>query len=174
MTAFPDWQRFIVPQRHPLTGCIPWSFEILLRAANIQGIDFATFQEDFDLDHNRPHGTPPRNDFGSVGHVVNARYAAVRLEQRSFVTGAEKLAFVEERIRKRQPTVVSLSLEGLTSGQMKGWHIMPVVDADEDHLFMLHSVAPDGTPHVCKLPKTTLVSIHDNFQGGRDVAFLDP
>lgn len=173
MSTFPDWQKFAVPQLLPLTGCIPWSFEILFRAAGAQGVDFATFQADFDLDDNRPAGTPPRNDFGSVGQAVTNRYPSVRFVQRSFVAGADKLAFVEERIRRRQPTVLSLSLDGLTAGGLKGWHIMPVVDADEEHLFLLHSVAPDGKPNVCKLPRVFLVSVHDNFAGGQDVAFLD-
>jgi hypothetical protein len=172
MTAFPDWQRFAVPQLLSFTGCISWSFEILLRAAGVEGIDFATFQVDFDLDDKRPKGSAPRNDFGSVGQAVANRYPWVRFARRSFATGAEKLAFVEERIRRRKPTVVSLSLEGLTGGEMQGWHIMPVVDADEEHLFLLHSVAPDGSPTVCKLPKAFLVLIHDTFAGGQDVAFL--
>jgi len=39
------------------TGCIPTAFEILFRAAGKSGINFTTFQDDFDLDKNG--GDPP-------------------------------------------------------------------------------------------------------------------
>lgn len=174
MSAFPDWQSVAVPQRHTTTGCIPWSFEIIIRAAGVPGIDYSTFQEDFDLDRNRPAGSLPQNNFGSVAQAVSAKYASVRFTQRSFAAGADKLAFVEERIQKHQPTVVSIALEGLTNGASRDWHIMPVVDSDADHLVLLHAVTTSGQATVLRLPKAEFVRIHDNFQGGHEVAFLDP
>ena len=50
MGAFPNWQKFAVHQRRQATGCIPTSYEIILRAAGIQGIDFNSFQDDFDIE----------------------------------------------------------------------------------------------------------------------------
>src|SRR5687768_10867043 len=64
ISVFPDWQLFAVRQRNPY-GCIATSYEMILRAAGAQGIDFATFQEDFDLDLGWRQGIEPRNNFGS-------------------------------------------------------------------------------------------------------------
>jgi hypothetical protein len=63
VTVFPDWQKYAVPQRYPLTGCIPTGYEIILRARGIDGIDYTTFQERFDLDKDLPEGAPQGNNF---------------------------------------------------------------------------------------------------------------
>ena len=59
MSVFPDWEKYAVHQRKPDTGCIPTGYEMLLRAAGIAGIDFQTFQEEFDLDLRRAQGGLP-------------------------------------------------------------------------------------------------------------------
>jgi hypothetical protein len=71
MSASPDWQKHAVNQRRPATGCIPTTYEMMLRAANVAGIDFASFQDDFDLDKN---GGAPKNHLVSVGKAVQAKY----------------------------------------------------------------------------------------------------
>ena len=50
MSVFPEWEKYAVPQRRQLSGCIPTGYEMLLRAAEVPDIDFDTFQDEFDLD----------------------------------------------------------------------------------------------------------------------------
>lgn len=52
MSVFPNWQNFAVHQRRSRSGCIPTGYEMILRAAAADGVDFAKFQDDFDLDIN--------------------------------------------------------------------------------------------------------------------------
>lgn len=169
MTAFTDWQRFAVPQKHESTGCIPWTYEIMLRAADTEGIDWTTFQEDFDL--NRQAGSSVAN-FQNVADAVRNRYPHAVIEAKGFATGAEKLAFVESRIQRQEPTVVSLAWEGVTNGAQRGWHMMPVVDADEHNLLLLCSVSTAGQATVIRLPRAEFVRIHDQYDGGKDVAYV--
>jgi hypothetical protein len=77
MSVFPDWRRFAIPQRRGMTGCIPTGYEMILRAAGAQGIDFDTFQDDFDLEKDLPLTAPRINDFGSVAEAVRKKYPSV-------------------------------------------------------------------------------------------------
>lgn len=117
MSAFPNWQSFVVRQRRPKTGCIPTGFEILLRAAKAEGICFDTFQDDFDLDQ---HGGTPRNNFGSVAAEVKKVYPNVVFTCKSFEKGEGnlKLECVERMISNKRPVLVSIALS--PGG---GWHI---------------------------------------------------
>ena len=96
MSLFPDWQRYAVTQRRGMTGCIPTGYEIILRAAGAQGIDFDSFQDDFDLEKDLPPDAPRVNHFGSVANAVKAKYPSVVFSHRSFAKGEglQKLAFV--------------------------------------------------------------------------------
>src|SRR4051794_20247525 len=102
MGVFPDWEKFATVQRRPMTGCIPTGYEFLLRACGIQGIDFDSFQDEFDLDYRQPLSpeNPSQNHFGPVSRAINAKYPQVKFETITFDPGKgnEKLAFVEERI----------------------------------------------------------------------------
>jgi len=172
MSAFPDWQKYAVIQRRPETGCIPTGYEMILRAADAQGIDFATFQDDFDLEKDRPPDAPRVNHFGSVAEAVKAKYPSVVFAYRSFAKGKgiEKLAFIEQQIASCRPVLVSLALAPFGCG---GWHIVPVVDTEDDTLVLLWSVSPTGEYELKSLPKAELVCIHDNYPGGEEVAFLE-
>ncbi len=77
MSAFPNWEKFAVVQRRPNSGCIPTGYEMLLRAAKTENIDYETFQDDFDLDEDRYRSEHPQNDFESVAKVVNEKYPHV-------------------------------------------------------------------------------------------------
>ena len=51
MSAIPNWNQYVVKQRSAaILVAIPTGYEILLRAANVEGVNFETFQNDFDLD----------------------------------------------------------------------------------------------------------------------------
>ena len=170
-TAFPAWQRSAVHQRRPRSGCIPTGYEMILRSVGAQGIDLSTFQDDFDLDQRLRAGGTPRNNFESVAAEVRKKYPSVCFRREGFdkTKGDEKLKFVEERLAKKQPVLVSIANEPFGGN---GWHIMPVVDATEDKLILLKHVDANGTPETCELPKAEFVRIHNQYNGGDDVAYL--
>jgi hypothetical protein len=166
MSAFPDWAKFAVHQRRAGSGCIPTGFEMLLRAAGAKGIDFARFQDDFDLDQ---HGGQPQNHFVSVGNAIRKQYPNVEFTCDFFPKGkgSDKLARVEELVHLKKPMLVSLALT-----PAGGWHIMPVVDSDSDSLTLLHHVDKAGTPQTLKVQKDDFVHRHDNWNGGEEISYL--
>ena len=172
MSVFPEWHLFAIPQRRLTTGCIPTGYEMILRAAHAQGIDFGTFQDEFDLDKDR--GQPPfYNNFESVAQAVQARYPAVCFRVIHFDQpgkGADKLWFVEQHVQQKKPLLISLAQVPFGGN---GYHIMPVVDMDEQNLILLKIVWPDGRRELQPLAKSELIRIHGNYQGGEDVAYLE-
>ena len=172
MSTFPGWRKYVVKQKRPLSGCVPWGYEIILRAASVPGIDLQTFQDEFDFDKGLQSGQQPQNNFQSVAEAIRQKYSQVAFGIREFPPGQgkDKLGLVEQHIEKGRPILVSLALEPF--GQ-QGWHIMPVVDATDDSLVLLHSVGDNGEPVTCEIRKSEFVRIHDEYQGGHDVAFLD-
>ncbi len=170
-SAFPGWRQFAVHQRRAHSGWFPTCYEMLLRAAGVEGIDYRTFQDEFDLDINLGHGqTQPRNNFVSVAQAVNEKYPQVQFEQKSFVSGAEKTAFIDRCLAQQKPVLVSVTQ--LRDGRPAGWHIMPVVDAKSDSYLLLQSVQADGTHITQWMEKSELARIHDEYEGGKEVAFL--
>jgi hypothetical protein len=176
MSAFPNWQQYIVKQKRPATGCIPTGYEVILRAANCKGVNFETFQDEFDLDKDLNPEEQPRNNFDSVAQAVQAKYPDVRLKHLGFSKdeGQKKLALVEQLIQQRLPVLLSLS-RALLSPPYGGrhCHIMPVVDASDDSLTLLWSVGENNAPHTVTLTKSDFVAIHEKCRGGDDVAFLE-
>lgn len=168
MNAFPGWQNYAVHQRRAKTGCIPTCYEILLRAAGVTGIDYASFQDNFDLDQ---YGGAPRNNFISVAEEVQKNYPFVKFTCDSFAKGDgdKKLARVEDLISTRKPVIVSLA--NAPFGGL-GWHIMIVVDATEDDLTLLDYVDGNGRANTRTISKKWFVSIHDHYPGGDEIAYL--
>ena len=165
MSVFPDWKKHAVPQKHPRTGCIPTGYEMLLRAAHTEGIDFSSFQDEFDLSHSgKGH-----NDFETVANAVQKRYPHVSFSVKKFGSGKEKLDFVEKKLAREQPTLISLSL----NPQGCQCHIVPVVDADDENLSLLWSVDSAGNMDIRKMKKSEFARVHDEWSGGDDVAFLE-
>lgn len=166
MSAFPDWQSYAVHQRRPQTGCIPTCYEMLLRAAGVTGINYESFQDDFDLDQ---HGGAPRNHFVSVAEEIHKRYPFVKFICETFAKGAgdRKLGRVEGFI-SREPVIVSLA----NAPHGLGWHIMPVVDTSEDTLTLLKSVSRAGDARTRIISKMDFVRIHNDYPGGDEIAYL--
>lgn len=163
MSVFPDWKKYAVPQKRDKTGCIPTGYELLLRAANIQGINYQNFQDEFDLEYKKI-GV---NNFVTVANTIKNQYPHVDILVKHFKTGNEKLKFVEKYITNKKPILISLTL---TSNG--GWHIMPVVDLDKENLFLLVVVYPNKLFKTMKIAKNEFVRRHDDWPGGNDVAFL--
>jgi hypothetical protein len=167
VSAFPDWEQYAIPQRRIHTGCIPTGYEMILRAAGVKGINYNTFQDDFDLEA-RGIST---NSFGSVAKAVKDRYDHVNFKDKRFDKGIEKLRFIEDRIKRKQPILVSVVLLPFTG--KKKCHIAPVVNATVDELILLWTMRADRSKEIRKLCKSLLVRIHDKYEKGRDVAYLD-
>jgi hypothetical protein len=149
---------------------------MILRAADCKGVNFESFQDDFDLDKNLKLGDQARNNFDSVAQAVLAIYPDIRFKHVGFQKGdgQMKLALVEELIRRRLPVLVSLARPLLSPPYGgRGWHIMPVVDASDDTLTMLWSVDDRKLPHTITLKKADFVTIHEKCAGGDDIAFLE-
>ncbi|MHB0966845.1 MAG: hypothetical protein ACYC36_10375 [Bellilinea sp.] len=172
MTAFPDWKKYIVPQRRPNSGCIPTGYEIILRAAQVPGIDFDSFQEEFDLDKGNALGlVQPKNNFFTVADAIKMKYPFVKIEVKIFNKGegVKKLQFIEDMISQQRPILISLSLKPFGRD---GWHIMVVVDSNDDELCLLRYMSVHGQIFTCNIKKVDLARIHDNYDGGNDVAYL--
>jgi len=170
-SVFPGWQQFAVHQRRGAHGCIATGYEMLLRAAKVGGINYDSFQDDFDLDINLGRGqTQPKNNFVSVAEAVRQKYPQVQFEQKSFTTGAEKNAFIDLCLAKQYPVLVSVTQ--LRGSQPVGWHIMPVVDIKTGSYLLLRVVQADGKPVTQWIDKSQLAQIHDQYDGGKEVAFL--
>jgi hypothetical protein len=171
MTVFPNWQQYAVQQRRPLTGCIPTGYEIILRATGATDINYEAFQDQFDLDRDLALNVPMRNNFQSVADAVRDVYPQIDFRRREFLqeNGHKKLEFIEQQISQLRPILVSLFM-GMYQGRI-AFHIMPVVDADDGHLFLLYGCQP---PHcsILKIYKQELVRRHNTVPGGNDVAFL--
>jgi len=171
-SVFPDWQKYAVHQRRSLSGCIPTAYEMILRSVNAKYINFKSFQDDFDLDKNLRQGEIPKNDFKSVANAIFQKYPTVCFSQVVFDKGkgADKLAFVEKQLVCKQPVIVSIANEPFGR---KGWHIMPIVDATTEDLTLLEIVDINGIPKTLILNKVEFVQIHNCYDGGKDVAFLE-
>jgi hypothetical protein len=159
-----DLVPFAVAQRRPHTGCIVTSYEILLRAAGVTGIDLDAFQDDFDLD---ALGTG-RNSFSSVAAAIAQRYPAVKFKAKTFITGAEKLDFVDNYLSRGKAVLLSVA-----KGPRGDWHIMPVLAAAGSSYTLLVEMRSDGTPCTLTLSRAELIRRHDEWPGGDDVAFLE-
>lgn len=172
MSAFPNWEQYAVPQRREKTGCIPTGYEMILRAAGVESINFDTFQDDFDLDKDLRPGQQPKNNFVSVADAVQRQYPHVNFKRECFEDGdgQKKLHFIEKMIKQKQLVLISLALEPFGE---QGWHIMPVVDATDNELTLLWIMRDDGSKEMWKLLKNRLVDIHAHYVGGKDIAYLD-
>jgi hypothetical protein len=172
MSVFPDWQKYAVPQKRPGSGCIPTGYEIILRASGVKDVDFSTFQDDFDLDKDRQPHQEYQNNFESVAKAIKSKYPQVKLKKLDFAKGegALKLKAIEEMISNKKPILISLAL---TPPGQRGWHIMPVVDSTDDELTLLYGTLQNGSFQVMNMKKTDLVAIHEQYDGGNDIAFLE-
>ena len=167
MAAFPNWQNFLVRQQRPATGCIAASYEMLLRAAGVPNINFATFQDDFDFEKNGVVPGGERNNFESVRAAVQLQYPHVEIciERWAMGDGHAKVAFIDSQIAQEWPTLLSLPVPG-------GWHIGPVIDADKDRYRLLHYVDLQGNAVDQWVEKAWVAHVHDAQAGGDDAAFL--
>lgn len=172
MSLFTNWNQFAVHQRRAQTGCVPTCYEMLLRSKNAQGINLATFQDDFDLDVNLPTGVAPVNNFDTVAGAVKFKYPNVIFRRKCFSKGrgADKIAFIRQNLSASN--IILLSLWQGTIGT-PNWHTMPLIGIEPAKLLALYGVDPKGKEDIKVLDDSFLINIHDNHDGGHDVAWLE-
>jgi hypothetical protein len=170
-TALINWEQSAVQQCRPKTGCIPTGYEMLLRAAGATGINFATFQDDFDLDKDLNEGELVRNNFVSVATAVQKVYPKIKFRHVQFeqLQGMDKLNAIEEQIGAGRFVLISIALIPFGGN---GWHIMPVVNITDDKLMLLKGIK-DCNPETCLISKDDFIMIHNTYHGGNDIAYLE-
>ena len=171
--VFPNWREHVVRQRDVKNGCIPTGYEILIRAAGrANEVEIDSFQEDFDFGADA--------NFKNISQAVTIRYPHVTFVHRSFDTGAEKLAILEDRFQNRRPTLIALPkavqrLNTLRDGLVEVahcCHIVPIVKADAQTITVFWGMAHDER-ELRKYSKDELLHFHDDHRSGIDIAYLD-
>lgn len=162
MVKLPDWEKIVVPQRHD-TGCLPTGYEWMIRYLGITGIKLHTFQEDFDLQY-REEGM---NNFQDVTRKVKATYPNLNVYFKEFATGKEKVEFIKQLVEASTPCVLSIALR--PEGGF--WHIVPVVSIDNEKIKVIWS-DKSSSPYTKEYTIKEIIYVHDNWSGGRDIAWI--
>jgi hypothetical protein len=164
-----NWIAALSQQRNEKTGCIPWSYEWMLRYKGAS-VDFTTFQQEFDLQAKGKEA----NHFSNVAREISGRYPGVEFKWQGFPKGKgnEKIQELEKRVTAG--TLCAYSLAMIFRGEHDGWHIMPVVALDDDHVTMVYAFhQASGKAVLFKLPKSFLIDVHDRVPGGDDFAWIE-
>ena len=161
-----DWRNSAVIQKRR-TGCIPTGYEFLLRMANISGINYNSFQDEFDLNMKNMNG-----NFNSVATAIKNVYPSINIKINTYNKGAgqEKLNKILEIFNLNQPVLASVNQHELTGGD--DCHIMPVIGIWNDSLLLLESYSPNSMAILFDFPFTKFIEIHQRYPGGDDIAYL--
>ena len=77
---------------------MPSAIEWMLRYLKVSDIDFGSFQEKYDLKE--------KNSFGLIAKLVMQDYPQVRIKDRPFKYGREKIDFIKDLIGKGIPVLI--------------------------------------------------------------------
>ena len=168
MVELKNWETSLVIQKDPRLGCIPWGYEWLLRVSGVKGINFETFQDEFNL---QARGED-ENNFSTVANAIKKKYPHVQFIRKTFEPGHgyEKVQFIERLIERDISCLISL----LVNYQYpKKYHIMPVVFINEDKLKLIWRVEENKQPKICDIEREKVILRHDNFPGGDDIAWYE-
>lgn len=164
MPELQNWNKYLVSQRHQL-GCIPAGFEWMIRYAAIEYVELEKFQEDFNL-QARGEG---ENNFESIVKAVSEQYPYIRFQYKIFATGEEKTEFIRYTNKREIPCLISLTLK--QEGGL--WHMMPVYYIDDGVIRVIHHVNPNEIAYLIQFPLREIIYRHNNWPGGKDVAWID-
>ncbi|MGA2768658.1 MAG: hypothetical protein ABSF24_10145 [Candidatus Bathyarchaeia archaeon] len=159
MVELPNWEKIVVPQRHG-TGCVPTGYEWMLRYLGTKGVNFDTFQEDFDLQYSGEG----KNNFQDVARKVKTTYPDVNISIKSFDIGKEKLEFIATLVSNAVPCLLSVAKTPVGGD----WHIVPVVSIDDTSVKVIWT----GN-QTTMFAKTEIIHRHDNWPGGKDIAWIE-
>lgn len=164
MAELSHWKDIVVPQRHILTGCIPTGYEWMIRYLGIEGVDLETFQEDFDLEL-RSEGS---NSFRPIAEKIKEKYNHIDIETKGFQDGKKKIEAIKHLIQDDIPCLISMAKP------YGGYHIAPVVYADDTKIKVVWEVDKAGNNQVVEFSTANIVQLHTQRQGGKDIAWIEP
>ena len=167
MSSFPNWQNYVIVQKRQATGCIPTCYQMLLCAAGVNGIDWTTFQDTFDLEKD---GGPPRNHFVSVAQEISKIYPNVvfRCEVFAKGKGSEKVIRINDLFSNGKLVLVSIALS-----PQGGWHLMPLIEMDGSSMSMVHHADSNGLICITRIQVNEVIRRHDSWPGGEEIAYLE-
>ncbi len=150
---------------------MPTGYEIILRAAEVKGINYESFQDDFDLDKDRKPDELHFNSFGSVANAINQKYPFVSFTEKTFDKGDgnKKIKFIEDIVSQKIPLLISLSQPPYNKNI---WHTFLVVAMNEKELILYGGMFSPDQYDIRQILKSEIIRIHDEYEGGKDVAFL--
>jgi len=140
-------------------GCIPWSFEWVIRYQNFQNVDFKRFQCDFNFYES--------NGYGLVAQKVKERYPQIDIKTQGFEHGSDKVNFIKQKIEKDIPCVMAL-----IDPQSGNFHSVPIVEIDDIRMKVIWDADTYGY-QICELPIQMVIRAHDAQANGRDIAWLE-
>jgi len=164
MPELKNWQEALVVQKDSMFGAIPAGYEWMGRFNKIEGVNFDTFQDDFNL---KAKGEG-ENNFDAIAQAVENKYPQMKIKRKSFVEGLEKVDFIRKLIEKNIPCMVSLSL----SRKQVVIHEMPVFLCDDIYLRLVWRVEEGKKPDILRIEHDDTIHRHNNWGGGKDIAWL--
>ncbi len=160
MSILSNYENTLVIQRNTKTGCIPTAIEWMVQYMQVGGIDFATFQEDFDLEARGIEG----NGFGSVAAAVSISHPNVQTAHIHFDDADAKLLRIRECIDGQVPCVLAV----LQIGQP--FHAVPIVEAHSGSIAVLWLDAGSIEGQRREFTDEEIKGWHENDGGGgRDI-----
>ena len=160
MPILDGYSDVLVVQRILMSGCIPAGIEWMLRYLKIPNINFEGFQERHDLGNC--------NSFWSVAKHVMSEIAGIKIIDRQFSYGKEKIEYIGQLIKESRPCLMSIAL--LSSGR---WHIVPVVEVNGTFITVLWMDKPTIEEQKKKFTLVDIEQRHDSWKGGKDILFTE-
>ena len=158
MSELKNWQEITVIRGDPELGCIPASFEWLIRHSRITGGFLDSFQEDFNLQRKGID----YNNFETISRAVKYKFPNLDISSKEFGNGEEKINFIREKTEKDIACLLSLALT-----ERGGWHIMPLIFIDDNKIKL-----KDGLT-IREIDTEEVIRRHDTWPGGKDVSWLE-
>ncbi len=159
MVELSHWIEVIVPQRHQ-TGCIPTSYEWMIRYLDIEGVKFEIFQEDFDLGRRR-------NSYATVSEKIMENYPHICIKIKAFLTGQDKIDYIQKLLRKDIPCIISLK----NHPRIPSWHSLPIVYINSNEMKGIWIAAGLGN-QVRTFSIADIIFRHENWEGGKDISWI--
>jgi len=163
MTELPHWQKALVCQRRPKTGCVTTGFEYLIRYANIcnpsfiqdNNVDLEHFQDQFDFDYNKKNNEPMENNFTRIADAVKSELN-IDIEHKKFDSGHDKVKCLEQFMGQGVPCIMSFQYQW-------GKHIVPVIAVDDKCVKVILYVQEDQQPKIICHSRESIEKQHDKL-----------
>ncbi len=165
MAELINWKEAVVIQKNIRTGAIPAGFEFMIRFLKIKNVNLDTFQDDFDF---KAKGEA-ENNFETIAQAIEKKYPQIKIRTKNFAKGAEKVDFITNLIEKNIPSMLSLTL----SSKKSLCHEMPVIYIDYFKMRLIWRVNQIEEPDLFKVENQEVIDRHNNWLGGKDLAWVE-